>query len=954
MPLTPEEIRANRKILGRTGSAAPSALPVPVIPIDDSSSAQEVLKGLVSGYTGELADLGAHWLGSDIMEQDPNNVWPYRAGYLVGSLGGIPQRTGLWVARKVGKQLLPNANDYLKAAASTGLTNAALAGVSAAGQGEDVAEGVARGGVIGALLGPLGHALGPSINRMLGGTKYVPEWDLPDSPPRTGSQASRQAKTNKGDETVAGLTPRTPPPSEPEGPRPTVGRTTSEPRRRPPARSYTEAAEESYRRLHPEETPPPADPVYPVNLNPDDLARLGEETQRQNLRQLFPNPAGQAVDELSVPVPFTTYVSNSIEREILDRFQSDEFDFSDIVGYGRRYLQAKANGMDSKSKEFPRPKTEFEKDIKELIDRRYKEISDEWAKVYGLRGNTPPEKKPAPKKTEPDIAAPAPIVPPAAVVSDASQVEPPVDLDRKVNTLISGARKTRTSPAVDYAPTSEMWETLQPPVFSVTPERQVFRSEGAVPAVREVKGLPSPYMRVYRSPVTGALTQQGESQVPVATVITPPEPAREVNRPVSLTVPPPNFTRPRQLTDQAPEYAWAEALDADQLPLWARRVLPGIRRSEPEVSAPAPALTTKSAQADFSTPIVRVEEPSDFVLPPPVVKPTITPTPEQKPASVFDDPQLREEAIASRPIDTRPLREALKELDKLKKSVAVRPGQAWDTEGFTRRLKLEQLERTKDGLIAKKLSPILAMTESPTLMARLEKLRSPDGPSYAQLIRNLADQWKQAQSTFDPAAYRVSATRADIEKSVQAMRKANKSPQAIAIQLAAQMKKKVGTELVGSESVSEEVGAIASGPHEGLFEIAREGGVATGKLSPEYTALFSKTIEELIGPESARRLIEYAVNAGSESAILKNGMAVLQGRDQTAIDVASTVAKLKNKLKDPSAVYLNARLQTGLSDKQLEEELGKVPDNLKRAAGKLSPPAKALGKVILSPDDEAI
>src|SRR5688500_14110519 len=150
MPLSQEEMRRLDAIFAkRTSTGLPGTVPIDISTIPSDSSGIAALKGFTSGASGELADLAAHLAGSDIMEQYPNNLLPYQAGDLVGSLVGAPARLGAMATRLVGKRLLPTARPITQSVVAGALGNAPLGTINALGQDEDPLTSTINAAVLG-------------------------------------------------------------------------------------------------------------------------------------------------------------------------------------------------------------------------------------------------------------------------------------------------------------------------------------------------------------------------------------------------------------------------------------------------------------------------------------------------------------------------------------------------------------------------------------------------------------------------------------------------------------------------------------------------------------------------------------------------------------------------------------------------------------------------------------
>lgn len=140
--------------------------PPPPPPADDVSYPSEVLKGLLSGYTGEVSDAAAYLAGSEKLAPNPAAGWlPYHIGYGIGALNPYSwaNRAMLKFAPVVGRTL-PAVAPWIREAIAHAVPNASLQAISAVGRGEDL-EGIGQSAGEGLLLG---GAFGAAGNKFLG------------------------------------------------------------------------------------------------------------------------------------------------------------------------------------------------------------------------------------------------------------------------------------------------------------------------------------------------------------------------------------------------------------------------------------------------------------------------------------------------------------------------------------------------------------------------------------------------------------------------------------------------------------------------------------------------------------------------------------------------------------------------------------------------------------------
>ncbi len=904
--MTAEEYLAISRQMGGRSSASPSSSTRPIAPpSDDPDLIHETVKGFVSGATGELADLAAHRVfGSDALDPDERSWYPYHAGYLAGALVGLPQRLGTWTLAQVGGRLIPKAGRLTQAAVANAAANAALGGISAYGQDQDVLRAMERGAVIGGALGLVGERLAPSVNKIVG-RQAIPQY----------AKEATTGATKTADDASATLTEKTAGSSAqpPASPPPTESHT---PQQKGP-RSFSQARNEAYYRLHPEESPPPS---YTI-LTPDNASafrRIAEEDEI--LGNLFPKASqvrASASDPTDVPVPFGRYIEETISKELTERLSNDKFDFSDLLDFGQRYLSAKAKGIDPKAKDFPKHKTPFEKQIRDLVDKRYEEIADNWSKVYGIRATSSGQSKGP--KLDPDILEAAPPMPKAkGGPTESTRVEP-----------------------------QDLWV--------VTPDGRVVPTydTSRLPAVA------APHMRA----------RGGEEIPPLRTDLSSPPKKPEV-----LQIPPPRYA-------DAP--SWEVTPDGNVIPPYNKRLGPWTVTPEGNVT---PAYT---------------------VYPPPAVRAPLTPTyvPLDARASAIDVPFEEVPPVppwalvpeipqqAAKPIDLPPSLQSVEELgkkppatkaksasgedaqvrkiiagsdyfkNKVRNAVAKESGKSlsltdksrlWTKEEMVEQLKYEQREGTKEGGLAEHIEPLLQVVNEPDWLARLPK-------STQDRALHLVRTWEEATKEFTPqqaAGVRLSEATQEVEKTIGRLKASGKSPEKIAIELAATLKGKLDFDMTASGSATEELGEgiVQGGDLAGLTITGREGGTPGGKSAAETVATIGRKIEELIGPEKASQLIGYVYSAKSKADILKNAKSIIGEPKKTPSDlkVASIVARARKQSNDdPDAVYLQVKEQyPHISYDQVASQLG-IKAKPERAP-KLFPRSQDAMRRIFSQDDEAI
>lgn len=532
---------------------------VPVTPVDNSPSfATEFLKGGLSGGTGEVSDLIARRvIGTEALQPATEGFsLPYHAGYALGTIAGLPARLGTWAVAKTAGHLLPKAAPIVQLAAASGLANAGLAGVSAAGQGEDVVDAIARGGLIGGAAGALAPKIAPWVNKKFG-ARIIPS-----------AEEEIAAATKK----VAGTTPT----KQPIGAVPKPG-TPSGISTTPGKRTWQTAAEEAYYRLHPDEVPPPAYTIF----TDDQMAAVNKVLEEEKiLSDLFPKP-GKATAPISggeeARQPFTAYVGNTIRQELDSSvFADTRFDYSDLKKYAEGYISALEQGISRKSKDFPKHTNPFQKAISDMIDTRYKQAVSDWKEMTLTAGSQ--TAKGAAVRVDPDAVTPEI---PTPVVDIAPEVPP------------SPARPIRPTDVVEEPPTAR---------WSVSPEGEV-----SGPGLVSMQ-LPSVYRRGSVRPMrpTNVLQQIGNLTPELGVPVVPTGRtaySESVDYPVQLGsergIPVPPGVRPPRLTRQfsAPEYPQGEALDIMQLPEWARRIEP--EKTPPvstSITPEVPIVKTKQAK----------------------------------------------------------------------------------------------------------------------------------------------------------------------------------------------------------------------------------------------------------------------------------------------------------------------------------------------------------------------
>ena len=624
--------------------AAPAAAPPPAAtPLNFSDYPGEVIKGLISGGTGELSDAALYLAGKDPVNPNPSNPIPYRLGYLAGMLNpySLPTRLTLGAESLVASRLLPKAAPLAKAIAAGAIGNAPLGALSALGQGENPIEGAISAGGYGAGIGGLIQKVAPGVNRYLG--RRI----LPEFPGAVDTVADAAAAT-----------------AAPTGPFP--GNITPTTVAGLKAKQAQEAAVVARQQAEPLRSI--LGPEYNIPAPSKDLATQFAELEEQYrvAGDLF---RGEAAPAAATPsLPYTGAARDFITQQF-DALPKEsggvQLNWSDEATYGNKYanwlLTAEKKGK--KAPELPqdlKPKNAAEIQGKKFVDEWIDEFNQEWQRRRQT-AVTPEATATATTKAatgpEPaDLTAPAaPATPPAATEAATAaapeatpiaatspdllnqaraivQAEGPsaallqrrlkIGYGRAVN-ILNQLEKERiaalptaseaglTSPTAAPTPISQSVEeqlaqirgelgygrspiaarratpgmvepTPSGPTIRVTPEGEAIPADTnllPVPVTPLVRNLPSPYRRLAPE-LEQERVRYGQSRL-----------------------------RPQRLTDQAPEYVQAEALSSE-LPAWARRAT----RERPPLP---PAL---------ETPLAAVEEASPFAIPeaPPQVQ-TLTP-----------------------------------------------------------------------------------------------------------------------------------------------------------------------------------------------------------------------------------------------------------------------------------------------------------------------------------------
>lgn len=824
MPLSEQRMRELDAIFARQGLnfGGEEAVGLPGQAVEENiptdSFSRAALKGFLSGGSGELLDLAANLSGSDFMQQDPNNLFPYYLGYGTGTLVGLPARLGATATRLVGTRLLPKAAPIMQSIAAGALGNAPLGTINALGQDQDPLSSTIDAALLGGIAGGVVPVIAKGVNRAAG-RRILPEYPGfgDDAPPSSGPSGGGPA----GDSIPPD---RYPPPRPSEAPKEksTVGRTpTGEERASTKkSRSYKEAVEEAENIRNP---PPPTVPKYPADLDPEQLAGLGAETRAQNLRQLYPEFAGEAPTPVApVRPPVTEAALADIDTLLDDAFKDAPFDYSKEVQWGKDYARVLMGSGDKKA--FSKP-NKFEASIKKIVDDWYKK------EFKGPKAAAPAAAKAAdsiPDPIEPTVTPTSEPTPSEIVSSPA----PPIA--SALEGLIP--EKAPNLPAVRPIPIRLRQEDVV--------------TEGGLP-VPVVSGLPSPWRRG-TPPVTGmlgesisnALEQGAGGRVPVTVSPTAPTDLPPA-APVSL------------LLNRAPEFARAPVLELPA-PTSVRaepfEPLPFAASEASEFAMPEPLAVPTVAPLsnldlrDFSglsesemlTELQRrgINVPEDVG---PTVAPTVAPT--------------QQEAIDL----NREFKNAIKRFTFMRQSlipegsnVKVDIDSPFTAEEMLDRLKFEQRHKKQDGKLKAALAPAFALATDAKKFPKLS-------PERQQRLRDLMENWETANADFSLSDAKMSAAEREIDQMVKEKMENGESVESIAKELIKKFKaitREYKGKLKAGGDEEEELGTVLGGEYAGMQIIKGESTLPGEKKGAELAERIQDALVSLVGPEKAMDMIQ--------------------------------------------------------------------------------------------------